>query len=181
MADLYDRETTRAAIGGRYLAGCCTAFAIALSRRTGWPLVALRDGTGRLWHSGCRAPGGYADVRGVNDEYGFVDGFCGSVVPATEADLLVDHPQDDALIAQADLHAEMLFDLPGKSAQRIAHESFAAALDALCREHGIYLRGPGPGPSEGIVAYPAYGEERGFDVEMAPTGGSRLVRRLGRG
>jgi len=180
MEAAYDRETLRAVVAGRYLQGRCTAFAIALSRRTGWSLVALRGSDGRLWHSGCRAPGGYADVRGILDADGFREGFGGSdIVPADEGGLLADHPQGDDLIEEADLHAELLFDLPGRSARRALIEDFAVALDALCRSHGVYLRGPGAGVHDAFVAYRAYGDEGGFDVRMFPVGGALLTRRMG--
>lgn len=55
----------------RYMAGSCLVFAVALSRRTGWPLAVLRDADDDDLpvHVLCAAPDGrLADVRGLQAE-----------------------------------------------------------------------------------------------------------------
>jgi len=180
--DAFDRDTVRSALRDIYLAGRCTGFAVAVHRRTGWPLVALRGGSGELIHSGCRAPDGrYVDARGFLPEASFTTGFewYRSIEDGSEERLLADHPQDEALIRTAALHAELLLDLPGESEHRRRFSTFASALRELCDSHGIWLRGPHPGPGGGIIAYEAYGDEAGFAVRMMPAGGAVLERRLG--
>lgn len=181
MVDRFSRDDLTAALAGRYLAGRCTAFAVAVHRRTQWPLVVLRTASGAYAHAGCLAPDGrFADARGLLDAAGFADGFAGDRIEGiSEAQALAEHPQDEGMIEQADLHAELLLDLPGESRHRRRAEAFATALEGLCREHGFWLRGPGPGVQDHFVAYEAYGSEGPFRVTLLPTGGALIERSLG--
>ncbi len=178
-ADPFTRAELAECLPGPYLAGRCTAFAIAVRRATGWPLAVLRTPHGDYAHCGCLAPDGrYVDARGFLDEAGFRDMFGAGPIesPVPEAAALADHPQPERVIALASLHARMLLDLPGPDPHRARFESFAAALEGLCREHGVWLRGAGGGVAEGIVAYEADGEEGPFAVGLLPVGGAVLTR-----
>ena len=178
----YDRETLRDVLATRYLAGGCTGFAVAVHRRTGWPLVVIRAGDGGLSHTGCKAPDGrLVDARGFLDEEEFFHPFpaVGGIHPVTEEQALREHPQSEGLISTAGLHADMLLDLPGYCPERRKFDEFAVALADFCRERGMWLRGPNAGVLESFIAYEAYGEEEGFEVEIMPLGGALLTRKLG--
>lgn len=181
VVDRFSREDLAVALVGRYLAGRCTAFAIAVHRRTRWPLVVLRTQDGAYAHCGCLDPDGrFVDARGFLDAAGFAHGFGGGRIEGTsEAQALAEHPQDEDMIEQAALHAELLLDLPGESAYRKRVEAFAGALEAVCREHGFWLRGPGPGTQDHFIAYEAYGSEGPFRLTLMPTGGALVERDLG--
>lgn len=172
-----DREDARTALAGGYLQGACSAFAIAVSRRTGWPLVALWDATG-LVHSGCRTPeGAIAHAAGIVSEDEFRRSAWGELRDCDEATMLGSHPQTEEQIVQAGIHADLMLDLPGRSPTSDRYRAFAEDLVALCERHGIYLRGAMPSGS-GIVAYDAYGDEAGLEVGFMATGQATISRRL---
>lgn len=172
-----DRLEARELLAGVYMQGRCSAFAIAVARRTGWGLVAIWDGDALL-HSGSRLPDGrVAHALGIVSEAEFAAGWRGRVADCDERAMLAAHPQTEDEIRKAGLHADMMLELPGTCAGVEAYRAFAADLAALCDRHGIYLRGDMPSGA-GIVAYPAYGDEAGFDVEAMPTDCASIVRRL---
>jgi len=78
----FDEATVRAAVGG-----CCHDFALALHRRTGWPVAAVwKDPAGDRFtilfeptavHVFCVAPGGLAvDAEGARDIADMARSFC---------------------------------------------------------------------------------------------------------
>lgn len=171
------REEARDALGGMYMHGRCSALAIAVSRRTGWSLVALWKGSDLL-HSGCRRPDGrIVHAHGIVPEEEFTQGWGGVLRECGEEEMLSAHPQSEDLIRKAALHADMMFDLPGRCAELDAYAAFAVELAELCERHGIYLRGHMPSGA-GIVAYPSYGDEVGFAIEPQITDCVGIVRRL---
>src|SRR5690606_1158055 len=112
-----EREESRPMIESIYLQGGCMAFAVMAHRRTGWPMVTLRDGDGSLVHAGLRHPeGGFFDVRGQLDEAGFSDRFWGTLTDDTAEAVLEEYPQPPHVLERTDNHIDILFpDLPGES------------------------------------------------------------------
>ena len=173
-----EKEDLRSVFAAAYMCRPCVAMAVAAHRRTGWPIVVLRSAAGELLHAGVNAPGrGYLDVRGVLPEEEFRGSRQGALSWAEEEALM-----DEAGVAEDDVTKAarllcLLFDdLPGTNVLAARFGGFADALEALCREHGVWLRADGP---RGIIAYEAYGEEVGFEVSFGPTGEARLERLLG--
>lgn len=173
-----EKENLRSVFGPAYMSSMCVAMAAAAHRRTGWPIVVLRSQFGEMMHAGINVPGkGFLDVRGVLPEGAFRGNRQGALSWAEEKALM-----EEAGITEVDVDKAMrllclLFeDLPGENALAARFGGFAEALEALCREHEVWLRGDGPC---GIIAYEVYGEEVGFEVSFGPTGEARFERLLG--
>lgn len=175
-----EKDDLRSVFAAAYMCRLCVAMAAAAHRRTGWPIVALRSSSGELLHAGINVPGrGYLDVRGVLSEEEFRRGQAGSLSWAEDGALMEEAGIAEADVEKADRLLRLLFDeLPGRNAVADRFGGFANALEALCREHGVWLRADG---ARGIIAYEAYGEEVGFEVSFGPTGEARLERLLGPG
>jgi hypothetical protein len=175
----HDVDTARAVFAGQYLHGQCVALAIAIHRRTGWPLVASRGRRRELLHAGVRTPSGLCmDIRGEVGERDFM-ALHGAdhVTPADEATLLEEDPKiGEGAIRQADERLALLFPgLPGPDARLTRIEAFANDLEEVCRRHGIWLRDDGP---HGIIAYDGYGDEAGFRISLGTFGEARIHRML---
>ena len=164
-------EEMRDILEGLYLDGFCYLLAIVLHRRTGWTLIALRAADGR-----------FVDVRGVLDEAGFRNGDAapGSSAPidVQEADLRAVAPFAEERLRMGEAHADLLFpDLP--PSPRLARtEAFLRDLDALCRQHGIWIRAAMPGQRP--IAYEAYGDEAGYGIHLLDDGTITFDRELSR-
>jgi hypothetical protein len=173
-----DLQHLRMARGTMFLSGQCVAFAVAVHRRAGWPLLAVRDGAGNLQHAGFRNPKGVAcDARGAIGESELAHPWGGAMSETDEETLLADDPKIDAeAIEAADHVAGLLFpDLPGSSAKQERLRAFAEGLEALCRGTGVWIRSDGP---HGIPVYDAYGDEGEFEVSVGAAGDARIDRTL---
>jgi len=172
-----DAESSRSVFAGMYLHGLCVAMAVAIHRRTGWPLIAARNERGDLIHAGVRTPSGSCmDVRGEMSDWHFMVEFkADRVVPADEATLLREDPKiDEREIAKAEGRLPSLFPaLPRQSRRAERMAAFAEDLEGICRKHGIWLRDDGP---HGMIAYEGDGAEDGFSLSFGMTGEVRLKR-----
>jgi len=173
-------QTARAVFADRYLGGLCVALAVAIHRRTGWPLIAARNVRGELQHAGVRTPEGLCmDVRGEMSEWHFMTPFIASaVVPVDEGTLLREDPKiGEEDIADADGRLPSMFPaLPGESSRAGRMMAFADDLEAICRKHGIWLRDDGP---HGMVVYEGDGDESGFRLSFGMAGEVRMHRVFG--
>lgn len=146
-----DAEHLHAMAEGIFLDGECYAFAIALHRNTGWPIVGLIR-VDVIRHAGVRCPDGRLhDVRGPVFEEEFGLPFS---VPApyelreiTEHDLYAAREIKTMAIDLASRIAQALWpDLPWKidSSQKKAL-AFLHDLEEISRRHGIWIRSAVPG------------------------------------
>ena len=153
---------------GMFLHGECYAFAIALSRGTGWPMVGFMQGD-VVWHAGVRRPDGMLhDVRGAvcAEEFGRpFDTPSPLLIPVSEDMLRAIKPIGEMIIATASRIAQALWpDLPWKTDTLVVRvQAFAAALEKLCREHGFWIRGATPGSSPMIAV--SGDDEGGYVLE----------------
>ena len=176
--DTESRETLHDIYKGIFLHGECYAFAIALSRGTGWPMVGLLHGDA-LCHVGVRQPDGMLhDIRGAVSEEEFGEPFDTSssvLVPVTEDMLHAITPVGEMIIMTASRTAQALWpDLPWKENTLVVRvQTFAAALEKLCREHGFWIRGATPGNSPMIAV--SGDDEGGYVLE--PTGFTYTINR----
>ena len=164
---------------GMFLHGECYAFAIALSRGTGWPMVGLmRDN--KIDHAGVRRPDGMIqDIRGAISEQDFARPFPVSplhlLLPVTEDELRTVAPVHEMMIATASRIAQALWpDIPWKEdtlQSRVI--AFADALEKLSRDHGFWIRGATPGSSPMIALS---GDDEG-GYELQPTGLGYTINR----
>lgn len=195
------REAIADMCAGIFLHGECYAFAIALHRGIGWPIVALmarvesvlkelgEDEDAFLYpkgeiplHAAVRRPDGMLhDARGVfpEEEIGEPFGIAAPhrLVNLAESDLRAIRPVGDRTVARARRFAEALWpDLPWKetAAGRVA--AFAAELEDLCRRRGLWIRGPVPG-SLPLVCEEG-GEEGGYVVRPTADANAFLINRF---
>ena len=174
-----DRETLRATLARCYLHGRCYSMAVALHRRTGWPLVAARHATGRLVHAGVRHPSGaFFDVLGSRTDQDVMNDYGAEEITQVSEERL--HAADpkcwDERIARTERLLDDLFpDLP-KSNRDARLDDFLAALHALCIEHGLCIRAPYP--AQRPILYERYGNEVGFEAFRLITGGWTFDRVL---
>ena len=169
-----DAEELEAIVGlmGMFLHGECYAFAIALSRGTGWPMVGImRDGV--ILHAGVRSASGVLyDARGYvsNEEFAAPFAVPGSytLVAVTDDMLRAMRPVSEMGIGTASKMAQARWpDLPWRDAALKSRvEAFADALEKLSREHGLWIRGAVPG-SHPVIAF-AGDDEGGY--ALRPTG-----------
>ncbi|AOG02830.1 hypothetical protein [Bosea sp. RAC05] len=178
-------EKERIELGGyygpSYLHGHCVPLALALSRSTGKPLVAVRRRGGTLVHAGIRTGvKQFRDVRGPLDEAQFVAPYLSAgplaVEDVSEQELLKEAPTSEEMVERATRHLTELFDdLPVTHEKDEKLRGFLVALGELCREHGYWLRGD---TKSSIVLYEAYGEEAGYRASHVPGGTMHLERIL---
>ena len=128
-----------------FLDGQCYAFAIALSRQTGWPIFGLMQGH-IVRHAVVRRDINlYMDARGVMTEEEIGDpfdiaAFC-ELKEVTEEWLLRTHNVCEVSIARAKRYVEVLWpDVPLQDTLRARAVAFTNDLEALCRKHGLWLR-----------------------------------------
>lgn len=185
-----DRENIFKANEGVFLRGSCYAFAIALHRGLGWPLVGMVkdffDGVetfgDAVWHAGVRDPkGNLWDVRGIVKEEDFGDPF-GAEPPyvlksVTEKELKENKAVGENEIYFAAKIAQALWPgLPWKKDTlkgRVA--AFAEDLERISRKHKIWIRGAFPATlpvlAEGV------GDEKGYKLELTDDGMSYTINR----
>ena len=162
-------EFLRQMCKGIYLDGECYAFAIALHRRIGWPIVGLLDDeTVRHAVVSC-------DSLHIDDEYfdargGVVEVDLGrpfemrppyNLQYVTEEDLFAIRPIQDASIHRAARMAELLWpDLPWKNSWVSKIRAFAEDLESVSRKHGLWIRTAVPGSPPMLAE--AGGDESGY-------------------
>ena len=171
--DVQDLGRLKAIAMGVHLDGECYAFAIALHRGLGWPIVGVMEGsiasrTGVIRHAVVRAPDGkHWDVRGHVEEGQIGAPFSLEkpyvLKPITETDLFKARPVHENVIERASLLAQAFWpELPWKKEALHARMlSFTGELEALCREHRIWIK---LHILTSIVLGEAYGDEKGFRV-----------------
>lgn len=162
MEQLYEE---RDGIVGLYLHGGCIAFAFAAHRRTGWPAVSVDTPSGTFAHVGLKTPDGRIfDSRGMLSEQDFAGNWGGPLKDADLDGLRQAYPYSEFMGRTADTHLQLLFpDFPGAHPQADRLEAFAKDLHELCQRHGFHLR---PAFAHGMVVYPSYGEETGYDIRV---------------
>lgn len=157
-ADFEDSELARNMLLDNCLDGQCYELAVALHRRAGLPLVGLwsatasgDDGVPGTWrHAAVRWGDGYFDARGpvTEEEFGrpFRESTPWDVRDITEADLLAVRPIRDNDVEAAAKFAQMGWpDLPwNETSFQSRMASFLLDLEALSRQHGIWVRSPYP-------------------------------------
>lgn len=164
---------------GGFLEGECYAFAIALHRGLGWPMVGLmKDDV--IWHAGVRAPDGRIhDVRGLLSEEDFGRYF--SLPPSCIREIAIEElyatrPIHDRTIVFAGRLAEALWpNLPWLDSQTRKVKAFADELEALSRKHGLWIRGSVPADPPRI--YIDCGEEGGYEVRPTVDGLAHTIDR----
>lgn len=164
-----------------FLHGECYAFAIAVHRGTGLPMVGLIKDN-EIYHAGIKlGNGSLHDARGPVSEEEFGKPF--SVSPlyelkeVEERDLYNTRLITDGSIERATEFAEILWpELPWLNTYASRVMAFATALEALGREHGFWIRGAVE------AALPILSEMRegvaGYTLSMSDTMSFRITRRL---
>lgn len=167
-------------ITAAFLEGECYAFAIALHRDLGWPMVGLME-KGTVWHAAVRDPeGNLWDARGrvSKEEFGGPFGFgpLFNLKTITEKDLFDIRPVTDISICRASKTAQTLWpDLPWKPhTLRCRVLSFAEELEAVSRKHGFWIRSMFQGYRPVIAE--GDGDESGYQLEMTLDGGYAIDR-----
>lgn len=166
-----------------FLNGECLAFAKALHRSLGWPIVGLmRDG--RIVHAAVKRPdGAFHDARGIVERDNLGRPFEVSppldIRPFREEELCRKSRKHELMIKTAEHVAVALWpDLPWKQDSALARMlAFVDALDKLCQEHQFSLWSASE--THPIIVSPAVGDEAGYKVRpLASSVGFALERRL---
>jgi hypothetical protein len=164
-----------------YLQPNCYAFAIALSRGTGWPMhgILAHD---TIWHAGVRDENGrFRDARGIVPEAEI--GQALDIDPpyvtrvVAEEDLFRIKPIPDRLVVRASIMAEALWpELPWKKeAFRSRAIAFTEELAELCRKHKVWIRPP---TDHLMYIEEPYGDE-GFRIQPTMLGQYAVNRYIG--
>ncbi len=161
-----DHELLRSLFRSTYLDGECYAFAIALHRGLNWPIVGLMKGD-VVWHAGVRSPDDRVhDIRGFLTEDEFGGHFLSPPFTfhnVSESDLLAIRPVHDYTIKHARRLAEVLWpDLPWIESTASKITAFTDELEALCRKHGLWIRGAVPANPPRLFI--GGGDEGGYEV-----------------
>lgn len=161
---------------GMYLDGGCYAFATALHRGLGWPMVGLMHGT-EIRHVGVKCPdGGLCDARGFVPYESFGDPF-GLSCPhelreVTEDELLREGETPEYrenLVRIALKTAEVLWPrLPWKKSFESKISDFANELETLSKKHGLWIRSPFPTAKPLITV--GDGDEGGYEIRPTADG-----------
>ena len=157
-----------------FLDGECYAFAIALHRGLGWPMVGLKQGE-VVRHAAVRSPAGELhDARGFISEEEFGRPFDCSppyvLCEVSEKDLRAIRIVHSYTIDRARRMAEVWFPmLPWKDGGLVARISaFADELETLSRKHGFWIRAPFPAAPP--VLAPDCGSEKGYALQPLSDG-----------
>lgn len=147
-----DLDTLRSIAKTMYLDGECYAFAIAVSRGTGLPIVGLMEGSVPrhalvYWKDKNK----FVDVRGL---HGMHDPKLGEpfghrhssydLQEIPEERLFAQRQIDDSSIAYATRYADVLLPmLPWKQSRALRVKAFCDDLEDLCKRHGFWIRSQG--------------------------------------
>ncbi len=167
-----------------FVHGECFAFAKALHRGLGWPIMGiLRDGA--VVHAVVRRPDGdFQDARGVVSEaelgapFDMMPPY--DLRPFREDELCISSQKHERTIQIAAGVAAMFWpDLPWKPESRLPQMiQFVNELETLCSKHKFWLRSTSP--THPIIVDTAVGSEKGYTLEPLLIGfGYALNRRLG--
>jgi hypothetical protein len=164
-----DRDFLKDCVLERFLSGECYACAQALHRGLGWPLVGLMQGE-VVFHALVRTPKGtYFDARGEVEEVNVAQPFGAlkdfALQDITEAHLGLlkgesTYYRNTAILRARSLLEQLWPDLPWCDSEATRMALFADALEALCREHGVWIRALSPGAPP--VLYVMDGDEEGY-------------------
>jgi hypothetical protein len=169
-------NTMRSLAHSAFLDGECYAFAIAVSRGTGFPIVGLMEGSvprHALVYN--RDKGAFLDVRGehtlhdqrLGEPFGHRAPYDLKEIP--EARLFGQRPVHDMTIASARRMAEALFPaLPWKRGRAARAREFCDELEALCRRHGFWIRSPYPAAKP--ILCEAHQDEAGYTLRPTDCG-----------
>lgn len=173
---------------GLFLDGECYAFAIALQRGLGWPMIGLMDGE-VIRHAGVISPQGtYFDVRGENtsfEEFAKPFGLEGSVVIKEityEEDIRPCHPVNIYSINSATWMIEAIWpNLSGwnQSGFNSRAVAFLQEVEGLSRKHGVFIRSASPGSKP--ILCEAVGDEEGYTYTPTINGPDLIFDRKLRG
>jgi len=174
------REATHSFLVGVCLEGGRYAFAIALSRGLGWPMVGLfhKDEIRLAAVSG--PDGTLRDVVGLVNEAELGKQFgIYELRPITEEDLKTVEPIDEYLVQSILRKAQIVWpDLPWKPdiSLRSKVDSFAKELEQLSRKHGFWIYGNFPTALPIITE--EHGEEAGYELRPTMDGFSFFFNRF---
>lgn len=167
---------------GNCLDGQCYELAVALHRSAGLPLVGLwsatasgDDGVPGTWrHAAVRFGDDYFDARGPVTEQEFGRPFGESppwnVRDITEADLLAVRPIRENSVETAAKFAQMAWpELPwNETSFQSRMAAFLLDLEALSRQHGIWVRSPYPAAAP--VLAEGDDDEAGYAARLTSNG-----------
>ena len=168
---------------GIYLDGECYAFAIALHRGLGWPIIGLINGD-IIRHTAVQSPDGILhDARGVISKNEFAAPF--DIVPphnlveVSEEKLLRDGETNEireASIQMARKIAEAIWPkLPWKESLASKVSAFADELEILCKKHRIWIRASFPATAP--ILAPSMDDEGGYILKPTADGLSFTIGR----
>jgi hypothetical protein len=170
-----DKRCLQDIAGGMYQDGECYAFAIALNRGLGWPILGLMDGEVVRHVAVYGIDHKLHDVRGAfkqdDPKFGrpFGIGLPYTLEPVTEDDLRAIRPVHERTIRRALRFAECIWpELPWKEARSEKVRAFANELEEVCRRHGVWLRSAYPAAKP--IVSEAVGDEVGFIIEPTQDG-----------
>lgn len=176
-----DWETLHSVLGV-FLEPECYAFAIALNRALGWPIVGLMKGS-VVEHAVLRSPKGLVDYRGeffAKDDavlgmpFGLSPPYELKVV--YESDLRAIRIVHEHDIAVARNTAEALWtDYPWDNPVYRRMIAFTDELEALSRKYGIWIRSPVPAQRP-ILSFACDGEA-GYDLQIMMDGRQCMIDR----
>lgn len=191
-----DEETLdhlRGIISAVYLDGECYELAFALHRLTGWPIVALNtiglketDLEHAFRHAAVRDPKGMLhDARGTvsPQDFGRPFGLRTSVESrlhvVTEDEVRQVRPVNEYAVNRAAQLAEVVWPELAllAEARRSRYQRFVEALEALSREHGIWVRSPLPAAHHRPCLAEGEGDELGYDMQPSIEGNAYLFDR----
>lgn len=183
-----DLDTMRSLAASIYLDGECYAFAIAVSRGTGLPIVGLMEGAVPrhalvYWRDKNR----FVDVRGehamheprLGAPFGHRPGSY-DLQELPEERLFAQRPIDGASIRYAQRYADILLpQLPWRRSRAARAKSFCDELEDLCRRHGLWIRSPYPAAKP--VLCDGVGDEDGYTIKPTAEGSQFTIDRRLRG
>lgn len=176
-------DAVRSVALSTFLEGECYAFAIAIHRGTGLPIVGLMEGVVPR-HAFAYWPqkSMFIDVRGEHGINGMELGKPFHHRPPydlqdiNEGRLFGQRPVEDATIAMAMCWAELLMPhLPWKKGRMERVSKFCDELEKLCRRHGFWIRSPYPTTKP--ILYEADDDEDGYSIQPIATGTSYTIDR----
>jgi hypothetical protein len=183
----FDNPTERQTlyeVSSLFLSPHCYAYAIALHRALGWPLLGLMKGD-TIWHALVKAPEGLLDYRGIafTEEDPQLGKPLGLSPPyasreISESDLAALKPVDEHFIALARTTAEALYpNYPWPDTIRQRMTLFADGLEELSRATGVWIRAESR--TYRPILFVTNNDEDGYDLQPCMDGVQyQLDRRL---
>lgn len=175
------KEILHSLLMGLCCDGQCYAFAAALNRGTGLPIVGLMQGE-TIRHAALREPDGrLRDARGIvsysefGEPFGIKPPY--AIKEVSEGELRAVHPISELLVRSIAVKAQVLWpELPWKKASlRSRAIAFTEELEALCRKHGLWIRAPLP--SKPPLISEENGREAGYEIIQTMDGTEFFINR----